>query len=152
GRTQFNAYAVARIGQGRGPGGIRADEVSRDNVSRRAGVGDVHAIVGVAGDDVGGAGRRPADRVVVGALTDVDAIDIAACRGPCRVGADVIALDKISRCPRAVQPDPGQRAAGDYVARARSRAADQVIGRVREENGAADAGRRVAIGAEADPV
>ena len=45
------------------PVDVGADVVALDHVARRACAGDRDAVRRIAGDDVAGAGRRPADRV-----------------------------------------------------------------------------------------
>ena len=72
GRAVLDDDAVV-VGQGVQAGRVGADQVSRDDVAGRAGVGDIDAVLAVGRDDVAGAGDVAADRVVAGAGVDGDA-------------------------------------------------------------------------------
>ena len=53
---------IDRVAERNSAGGIGADVISDDQVLVRLSI-QVHAVEGILGDDIAGAGRRPADRV-----------------------------------------------------------------------------------------
>src|SRR6185369_6403036 len=71
-RAVADGDAVQDVTQVDGPGDVSADAIAQDHVSRRAGVGQEHAVAGVAGDEV-----APADRVGRRAAADPYAGEVA---------------------------------------------------------------------------
>ena len=132
GGAKGDEYAIPGISQN-GGSGVDTDVVPLHLVPRRAGVGDLHAVAAVAGDDVAGEGLGAAHayRGAGGAIPDEHAtLDIPQVGGARGIGADVVPRHLVPR--RAGVGDLHALAAG---------AGDDVVG---EERGAA---HRVAGGA-----
>src|SRR5262249_43686305 len=79
------------VANGSGAGRVRPDQVALEKVVAAL---QVEAIIGVAGDEVAGAGRRPADHGVRGG--EYDPRKVAQRRTPGRVGPDDIALHHVA--------------------------------------------------------
>ena len=105
----------------------RADVVAEHCVAARSRAGDLDAGVGVAGDDVTGAGARPADDVVRSPGGDVDPVPaVRASRRAVRERADVVAPDQVLSRRRAADENAVQ-VSGDDVAFLGRRAPDRVV-------------------------
>ena len=107
GARGIDINAIEVVGHGNGAGRIGADQVALDQARRV----DVNAVRQVAGDDVRGAGRGPADRGT--RRVDTDAVSIGYSSGAGRIGADQVALDQARRADI-----DAVLVAGDHVTRA----------------------------------
>src|SRR5262249_41232507 len=102
-RRVEDEHAVGDVTQGGGAVLVRADEVARDDVARRAAVAEHHVAgeVGqraVAADDVTGPGDGAAEGVCRRAVGDLYAVaEVSKGGGAVHVGADVVALDHVAR-------------------------------------------------------
>src|SRR5262249_50321219 len=129
-----------------GASGVQADAAALHQVGGRLAVNE-HAVI-VAGDDVAGAGRRAADRVVCTSPCDVDANAIGDSRAAGRVQADVVALHAVAR---AVGADyHSVIVAGNDVASAGHRAADGVVRALGDTHAVLVSDGRGAGGVQAD--
>src|SRR5437763_1492503 len=113
-----------------------------------AGVVDGDADI-VPGDDVARAGDGAADRQVVAAAVDEEAVVLGERRRAGRVRADVVALDEVAGGAGAEDPYADDAVAGDDVAGACYRSADGEVGGGGFHG---DAGERVGAGESAGDI
>ena len=90
------------------------------------GIGDKHAALGVARDDVASGGMATADEVGRGRVLDHHAVRVGHSERAGDVGADIVALDEVIRRARVGDQDAVAGVAGDDVAGAGRRAAHDV--------------------------
>src|SRR5204863_343126 len=89
---EVDVNAVALVGQGGTTAGVRADEVPQHDVAGGAGVGEAHAVLGVARNDIPFGGDETADGVVHRGGADVHAVALVRNGGGARgVQADGVA-------------------------------------------------------------
>src|SRR5262249_30184798 len=90
----FDEDALKVVAHRNSAGNVDADQVSLHHVPVRA-AEEGDAVAGVAGDDIAGAGLRPADRVLRGheGCDAVESIAHVDCAG--NVRADVVPLDRV---------------------------------------------------------
>lgn len=125
-------YARLSVAQGYGAVLVCADIVVGDDVLIRARILNVHAILGVARDDVAIAGN--ADVIELGAVLDPDAVAlIGDCPRAGGIRANVVALDDVAG-GAAQEIDAAPLVAGDDVARAGYVSTDGVVATLRDRN------------------
>src|SRR5207253_1806456 len=127
--------ARCTVAEGNGAGGVGSDEVALDDcgIGQRGVLAEKNAVAGVARDDVAGGRGRAADRVA-GAAVAVDAEGgersalkaVTDALGAIGADADQVSLDGVVA---AEEPDAGPAVAGDDVAIAGERAADDIVAR-----------------------
>src|SRR5262249_41466166 len=145
-------HAVS-VGQGGGAGGVGADAVALHHVAGRTLAGDPDAAVGVAGDDVAGAGGRPAHGVAASPDIDHHAILVGQGVGAGGLGADAVALHHVAGRAAVGDPDAAVGVAGDDVAGAGGRPAHDVVAGPGIDHHAKLVGQGVgAVGGGADAV
>ena len=107
---------MTRIAQCGRTGGVGADVVALDDVSGPT-LGELDAVVEVAGDQVALTGQRATDRDIQRAATDMDAVPgIAHLHSSRVVGPDVVAVDERSGRRRIPDVDAVGVVARDHVA------------------------------------
>src|SRR5262249_18357006 len=115
------------VGQGGTAVGVRADAVALDRVAGRARAADPDAVVGVAGEGVGGPRLGPAHGVAAGPALDHHALAVGQGGTAGGVGADAVALDPVGGRAAVGDRDAVVGVAGDGIAGAGGRAAHGVV-------------------------
>ena len=114
-RRPLMQHAVAAVAQGRGAGGVGADEVALHQVAGRPGL-EIRRRCAVARDDVAGARCRTADRVVVDTPSTTTPTPIGP--GPVPAASVPMKLPAIRLPARGLMPTTPDRVARDDVPRA----------------------------------
>src|SRR5262249_19705420 len=131
GRARLDEHPGVVVAQGRGAAYVGADVVAQDQVTRGAGPEEVHAVAGVAGDDVAGRGSGAADRVAGGAVNGHADEAVAQGGGAGVVGADEVAGDQVVRAPAVRDVDSDAGIGADDVPPPPTRPASGLAGRAR---------------------
>ena len=149
-RESHAGVAVAEI---RAAGDIGADEISLDAVVVklvRGGGEEINAALAIGGNDIARAGRRAADEIVSGAKNRHPVRAVAASGRAAAGRANEISGHPVVAGSGVAQIHPALAVAGNDIARARLRAADDVAGRANEHTvvGVAKTDRAVHVGAD----
>src|SRR5262249_7515760 len=127
GAAAVEVHASTGVAEVGGAVDVGADAVAQHHVARGARIGDLHAVERLAGDDRGGTAGRAADRVVLGAVTEVYAVAGVAKDGRAvDVGADEVAQHHVAAGGSTDDLHAVVVVAGDEVGGTGRRAADRV--------------------------
>ena len=142
-----DVHADAAIGKRCRAGRVRPDEIALDDVADRRVADNRDGMLRVAGNDVGRAGHRAANRVVRRAGVHEHTALNSLIRQRRRTGGgrpDVVALDEVLTGRGVLNQDAGALVAGDDVPRGSRRPSDTVVGRVDADAGSVRARERPA--------